>query len=384
MKENCFTPIHRCDGPLGRIKCAALVWMVAFAANCWRPALGHEALVISIDHYASLPDAAANGATHDAEQVAGALSAVARTYVQRNEEATKAAILSLLAEWRETISPDEDIFFHFAGFGGRSTLGEPVLLPADAREDGANDLSLSELNEALCAIPARSRLVTIDAGFVGAEKKAGKAANAITRFQARSIPALSRDAGKQRQLILGQVAEEGVLLPPFSLPKNAPPIVYLTTFGWNEAASDKKEQELMSRQLIAFFESLVAPINSVSRSIPALSRNGFETRDNGYNGKVVRACIFSRCGQVERPALAAFRCRRSGLERFAGGVGKRKSRFHGSHRFKPKASARFSQRSERGADAVRVGTNSAVVRHRIETAGASLSRGGPRTRPGGN
>jgi WD40 repeat protein len=89
-----------------------------------------------------------------------------------NERATFDGLRSLLAELPNRVSPDDRVFFYFAGHGialGSDSGPKGYLLPQDAGQDPPSRyLPMLDMQSALSALPCRHMLVVLDCCFAGA------------------------------------------------------------------------------------------------------------------------------------------------------------------------------------------------------------------------
>ncbi len=138
-------------------------------------ATSDQALVIGIEAYKPLKAASTlKGCANDANSIAQALTKDGfKVTVLVNDKATKRGILGAFDQLKRKCKPTERFVFYYAGHG----RSDPryALMPSDATLDG-NDISPKELNDAILAVPAKSRTVLLDSCFSG-----GMAAGEMSR-----------------------------------------------------------------------------------------------------------------------------------------------------------------------------------------------------------
>lgn len=157
--------------------------LVASALAILRACPADQALVIGIEEYKPLVAASTlKGCANDAAGIAEALKKDGfNVHFMINEEATKQGILQALAKLKTTCTPKERFVFYYAGHG--RSAPRYALMPSDATYEG-NDISPKELNDAILAIPARSRTVILDSCFSGG-MAAGEMSRGMDDFKPR-------------------------------------------------------------------------------------------------------------------------------------------------------------------------------------------------------
>lgn len=134
-----------------------------------------QAIVIGIQEYKPLVAASTlRGCLNDANDMAEALKKDGFTVsLLVNEKATREAILSSIKRIGASSDAKQRFVFFFAGHGRKAP--RYALMPSDATAAG-NDISPTELNEAILKVPAKSRTVLLDSCFSG-----GMAAGEMSR-----------------------------------------------------------------------------------------------------------------------------------------------------------------------------------------------------------
>lgn len=155
------------------------------------------ALVIGIDSYKSLPNAAFAG--NDARSVYTAMQELGipaeNIALLNNERATLSAVTKYIEEWlpRHAV-PESRVYVYFSGHGAPELdSGSPFLLPwdADATFVKSTGYSLSKLYAVLDKNPAREIIVALDSCFSGTGARS-IIAPGIRPIVAVKMPAISR------------------------------------------------------------------------------------------------------------------------------------------------------------------------------------------------
>ena len=138
-------------------------------------AFADYAVVVGVQQYAPLVAASTlQGCINDAQGISDALKGHGfRVTLLTDATATRKGILDSLAAAKSTVKSNERFVFYFAGHGRKAPRF--ALMPSDATISG-NDIEAKVLNEAILAIPARSRTVLLDSCFSG-----GMAAGEMSR-----------------------------------------------------------------------------------------------------------------------------------------------------------------------------------------------------------
>lgn len=142
-----------------------------------------HALVVGVEEYKPLVAASTlKGCANDAAGMAQALKdeGFDVTFII-NDEATKQGIFDKIEAIKKVSTKSDRFVFYFAGHG--RSAPRYALMPSDATFDG-NDISPKELNDAIIAVPARSRTVLLDSCFSGG-MAAGEMSRGLDDFKAR-------------------------------------------------------------------------------------------------------------------------------------------------------------------------------------------------------
>ncbi len=133
------------------------------------------AVVVGVDHYPALDDAAQlTGCVNDATRLGAVLTARGFT-VTVLTNASRDAIRAALADAKTRGSSGVPFVFAFAGHGTSDGGNTGFILPADTDRDGtAHDIAATELETLVRAVPASSRTVFLDSCFSGAMMRSVK------------------------------------------------------------------------------------------------------------------------------------------------------------------------------------------------------------------
>ncbi len=161
-----------------------------------------HAVVVGVQEYAPLVAASTlKGCINDAESIAEVLRQQGfRVTLLTNEKATRAAILKAFEDAKSTVKNTDKFVFYFAGHGRKAP--KFALMPSDATISG-NDIEPKTLNDAILAIPAKSRTVLLDSCFSGG-MAAGEMSRATDDFTSRFF-----DAEQERSIRIGPLKSQG-------------------------------------------------------------------------------------------------------------------------------------------------------------------------------
>jgi len=138
---------------------------------------GSAALVVGIQAYKNLPEVF--GAKRDAEVMAKYLREVMGfedVKLLVGNDATKGLFESAVNKWLERqVEAGGDVAVYFAGHGSVDRHGEPYLMPYDASPEDTygTGFKVAVLVDKLAGIPARNRLVMLDACFAARKEGPG-------------------------------------------------------------------------------------------------------------------------------------------------------------------------------------------------------------------
>lgn len=122
-----------------------------------------HAVVVGVNIY-QIRAANLKGCVPDAEEISGVLTKHGFKVTKLlNEQATKAGILAALTAAKDRSRPTDRFVFFFAGHGTNWDDATTVILPHDFRLLSPDyDLSHQQLNQAVVAVPGRSRTIILD------------------------------------------------------------------------------------------------------------------------------------------------------------------------------------------------------------------------------
>lgn len=144
--------------------CAAALSLITLS-----PARADQALLIGVNQYPGLAEGSLEGCVNDAQAMADALKKYGfDVTLILNEKATRQAIMDGFAAAKAKNKPGERFVFFFAGHGTRLSGGGGALLPHDAKDgEEGTFLPADQVNQAIRAIPAKSRTALLDSCFSG-------------------------------------------------------------------------------------------------------------------------------------------------------------------------------------------------------------------------
>lgn len=179
------------------------------------------AIVVGVEAYAPLVAASTlKGCMNDANGIAEVLRQQSfKVTLLTNATATREGILKALADAKTSVKATEKFVFYFAGHGRKAP--KFALMPSDATISG-NDIEPKTLNDAILAIPAKSRTVLLDSCFSGG-MAAGEMSRSADGFTSRFF-----DGEQDRSIRIGPPKGQGSSSnTPVKL-GNAPGICYYT------------------------------------------------------------------------------------------------------------------------------------------------------------
>lgn len=133
----------------------------------------YYALVIGNNDYTNLPKL--ETAVKDAQDVSNVLRTLYGFEVKSLTNATRAAIMSSLSEYRRTLTDADNLLIYYAGHGQLDRGADRAYwLPVDAEKDNnANWISADDVTGDLRAMPSRHILVISDSCYSGGFRSAG-------------------------------------------------------------------------------------------------------------------------------------------------------------------------------------------------------------------
>lgn len=182
-------------------------WRASFAAGLALAILpvvrADQAVVVGVQEYAPLVAASTlKGCINDAESIAEVLRQQGfKVTLLTNSTATKDGILKALASSKSSMKSNERFVFYFAGHGRKAPRF--ALMPSDATISG-NDIEPKTLNDAILAIPAKSRTVLLDSCFSG-----GMAAGEMSRATDDGFASRFFDGEQDRSIRIGPPKSQG-------------------------------------------------------------------------------------------------------------------------------------------------------------------------------